>query len=110
MLCIVHGAGGESDTRSHFEAQDLMEHGGFVAGGWVAPGSDDGTVVVRLGNVGRVIPSDPHAASNSSREVAMTAEQRRMFTSCRTTPGNGSPTWGEPIRPSRRAAARCARW
>src|ERR1700704_386027 len=32
-LAIVHGAGGESDTRSHFEAQDLMEHGGLAAGG-----------------------------------------------------------------------------
>jgi uncharacterized protein (DUF1501 family) len=35
-LCIVHGVGGESDTRSHFEAQDLMEHGGPAAGGWLA--------------------------------------------------------------------------
>ena len=34
-LCIVHGAGGESDTRSHFEAQELMEHGGPNAGGWL---------------------------------------------------------------------------
>src|SRR3954471_2615803 len=35
-LAIVHGTGGESDTRSHFEAQDLMEHGGVVAGGGLA--------------------------------------------------------------------------
>ncbi len=35
-LAIVHGAGCEDTTRSHFEAQDLMEHGGFVAGGWLA--------------------------------------------------------------------------
>ena len=34
-LCIIHGAGIEQDTRSHFEAQDLMEHGGIVAGGWL---------------------------------------------------------------------------
>src|SRR3954470_19079023 len=34
-LAIIHGAGGESDTRSHFEAQDLMEHGGMAAGGWL---------------------------------------------------------------------------
>jgi uncharacterized protein (DUF1501 family) len=34
-LAIAHGAGGESDTRSHFEAQGLMEHGGPVAGGWL---------------------------------------------------------------------------
>ena len=34
-LTIIHGAGGESDTRSHFEAQDLMHHGGMAAGGWL---------------------------------------------------------------------------
>ena len=34
-LAIIHGAGGDSDTRSHFEAQDLMEHGGLAAGGWL---------------------------------------------------------------------------
>jgi uncharacterized protein (DUF1501 family) len=35
-LAIVHGAGCEGDSRSHFEAQDLMEHGGVVAGGWLS--------------------------------------------------------------------------
>ena len=35
-LAIIHSAGGESDSRSHFEAQDLMEHGGIAAGGWLA--------------------------------------------------------------------------
>jgi uncharacterized protein (DUF1501 family) len=34
-LAIIHGAGSENDTRSHFEAQDLMEHGGVAAGGWL---------------------------------------------------------------------------
>ncbi len=34
-LAIVHAAGSEDSTRSHFEAQDLMEHGGIVAGGWL---------------------------------------------------------------------------
>jgi uncharacterized protein (DUF1501 family) len=34
-LAIIHGAGAESDTRSHFEAQDLMEHAGMAAGGWL---------------------------------------------------------------------------
>ena len=34
-LAIVHAAGSEDDTRSHFEAQDLMEHGGLTAGGWL---------------------------------------------------------------------------
>jgi uncharacterized protein (DUF1501 family) len=35
-LAIVHGAGSEDVSRSHFEAQDLMEHGGIAAGGWLA--------------------------------------------------------------------------
>jgi uncharacterized protein (DUF1501 family) len=34
-LTIVHAAGSEDDTRSHFEAQDLMEHGGITGGGWL---------------------------------------------------------------------------
>ncbi len=34
-LGIVHAVGSEDQTRSHFEAQDLMEHGGEVAGGWL---------------------------------------------------------------------------
>jgi uncharacterized protein (DUF1501 family) len=34
-MAIIHCAGSEDSTRSHFEAQDLMEHGGLVAGGWL---------------------------------------------------------------------------
>lgn len=34
-LAIVHACGIEDDNRSHFEAQDLMEHGGVAAGGWL---------------------------------------------------------------------------
>lgn len=35
VLAIVHAAGSEDKTRSHFEAQDLMEHGGVTGGGWL---------------------------------------------------------------------------
>jgi uncharacterized protein (DUF1501 family) len=35
QMAIVHAAGSEDTTRSHFEAQDLMEHGGIAAGGWL---------------------------------------------------------------------------
>jgi uncharacterized protein (DUF1501 family) len=35
QLSIVHCAGSEDETRSHFEAQDFMEHGGLAAGGWL---------------------------------------------------------------------------
>jgi uncharacterized protein (DUF1501 family) len=34
-LAFIHGAGSEDSTRSHFEAQDLMEHAGLAAGGWL---------------------------------------------------------------------------
>ena len=36
QLAILHAAGSEDDTHSHFDAQDLMEHGGgLTAGGWL---------------------------------------------------------------------------
>ncbi|MCI0631276.1 MAG: DUF1501 domain-containing protein [Phycisphaerales bacterium] len=36
-LAVIHGAGSEDHTRSHFEAQDFMEHGGPAGGGgWLA--------------------------------------------------------------------------
>lgn len=35
MLCIVHQAGCEENSRSHFKAQDFMEQGGEVASGWL---------------------------------------------------------------------------
>lgn len=35
LLSVVHCAGSEDQTRSHFEAEDLMEHGGLAAGGWL---------------------------------------------------------------------------
>ena len=34
-LAVVHAVGSEDTTRSHFEAQDLMEHGGVMGGGWL---------------------------------------------------------------------------
>lgn len=34
-LGVVHAVGSDDDTRSHFEAQDHMEHGGASAGGWL---------------------------------------------------------------------------
>ncbi|MEO7965228.1 MAG: DUF1501 domain-containing protein [Gemmatimonadaceae bacterium] len=35
MMAVVHAVGSEDTTRSHFEAQDLMEHGGVTGGGWL---------------------------------------------------------------------------
>ncbi len=36
MLALHHGVGSSDKTRSHFAAQDLMEHGGRIGGGWLA--------------------------------------------------------------------------
>ena len=54
-LAIVHACGTEDQTRSHFEAQDLMEHGGVVAGGWL----------------GRFLRARPAAASGALACVAV---------------------------------------
>lgn len=34
-LSLIHCTGSEDESRSHFEAQDFMEHGGLAAGGWL---------------------------------------------------------------------------
>ncbi len=34
-LALIHCTGSEDESRSHFEAQDFMEHGGLAAGGWL---------------------------------------------------------------------------
>jgi uncharacterized protein (DUF1501 family) len=54
-LAIIHGAGSEDQSRSHFEAQDLMEHGGLAAGGWL----------------GRFLRARPDAASGALSCVAV---------------------------------------
>jgi len=35
-MAIIHGAGSENGTRSHFEAQDTMDHAGDLGSGWLA--------------------------------------------------------------------------
>lgn len=54
-LLIVHGAGTEETSRSHFEAQDFMEHGGMGAGGWL----------------GRYLRQNTRATSNPLASVAL---------------------------------------
>lgn len=62
----MHAAGSEDETRSHFEAQDLMEHGGPVGGGWLgrflrfrtgAPGAGLGAVAL-----GKALPESLRGA------------------------------------------------
>ncbi len=67
-LGIVHAAGSEDSTRSHFEAQDLMEHGGIVAGGWLGrflryktPAAGSALSAIALG---RALPESLRGAPN----------------------------------------------
>lgn len=58
LLGAVHAAGSEDETRSHFEAQDFMEHGGLAAGGWL----------------GRFLRVRPDAGSSPLTAVAIGAQ------------------------------------
>lgn len=54
-LLLIHGAGSDEDSRSHFEAQDYMERGGPGAGGWL----------------GRYLRQNPRAANNPMAAIAL---------------------------------------
>jgi uncharacterized protein (DUF1501 family) len=89
-LGIVHAAGSEDDTRSHFEAQDLMEHGGVVGGGWLgrflrarAAGTSGPLSAVALGKeVPECLRGAPAATVFSSLEdFTMGANHARLMAS-----------------------------
>jgi uncharacterized protein (DUF1501 family) len=69
-LALIHAAGSEDDTRSHFEAQDLMEHGGIVGGGWLGRflRARPGSVAGPLGAVvlGRAMPESLRGAPSAT--------------------------------------------
>lgn len=65
-LAIIHAAGSEDKTRSHFEAQDLMEHGGLAGGGWLgrflrAQGTTAGGPLAAVA-VGKAVPESLRGA------------------------------------------------
>ena len=66
QLAVIHAAGSEDDTRSHFEAQDLMDHGGIAAGGWVGRflrfGSPTARSALSALAIGRVLPESLRGA------------------------------------------------
>ena len=86
-LVIAHGAGGESDTRSHFEAQDLMEHGGLAAGGWLGrflrargPSGSPLSAVALAPTLPEMLSGAPSAAAiQSIGEFALGKELRADF-------------------------------
>ena len=81
-LAIIHSAGGESDSRSHFEAQDLMEHGGLAAGGWLArflrargPSQSPLAAVALAPTLPEALSGAPSAAAVQSLEEFSIAEK-----------------------------------
>lgn len=69
-LALVHGAGSEDQTRSHFEAQDTMEHGGLTGGGWLGrylrarPGAANGALSSVA--IGRALPESLAGAPSAA--------------------------------------------
>jgi uncharacterized protein (DUF1501 family) len=69
-LAVVHEVGSEDDTRSHFFAQDLMEHGGLAAGGWLGrflrcrPGA--AASAVSAVTLGQALPESLRGAPSSA--------------------------------------------
>ncbi len=90
-LAIVHAAGSDDDTRSHFEAQDLMERAGRpeggVAGGWLArhlrtkPGSRGAVSAVAIGpTLPESLRGAPGACALESIEQVALPEASPSFT------------------------------
>lgn len=76
-LAIVHAVGSDDATRSHFEAQDQMEHGGsfgqHVSGGWVARHLRlrDTTSSLAAVAVGTQVPESLRGAPTASAMTAL---------------------------------------
>jgi uncharacterized protein (DUF1501 family) len=92
QLAIVHAVGSDDDTRSHFEAQDLMERAGRpeggVAGGWLArhlrtkPGSRGAVAAVAIGpTLPESLRGAPGACALESIEQVALPEASSAFTS-----------------------------
>ncbi len=89
-LAIIHAAGSEDDTRSHFEAQDLMEHGGLVGGGWLArflrAQSNSASGPLSAVALGRAVPESLRGAPaamvlQSLDDFSLGADQTRLLDS-----------------------------
>jgi uncharacterized protein (DUF1501 family) len=90
-LAIVHAAGSDDDTRSHFEAQDLMERAGRsdsgAAGGWLArhlrskPGARGAVAAVAIGpTLPESLRGAPGACALESIEQVALPEASPEFT------------------------------
>jgi uncharacterized protein (DUF1501 family) len=90
-LAIVHAAGSDDETRSHFEAQDLMERAGRptegAAGGWLArhlrtrPGRRGAVAAVSISpTLPEALRGAPSACAMESMEQVAIPEASPAFT------------------------------
>jgi uncharacterized protein (DUF1501 family) len=91
-LSVIHACGSDDETRSHFYAQDLMDHGGTtVAGGWLGRylrqlqgrGGLGFLEAVTIGSaVGECLRGAPTASAFTSlADLHGDADDRRLFAS-----------------------------
>ena len=86
-LVIAHGAGVEDESRSHFAAQDFMEHGGLAAGGWLGrflrargPGGGPLSAVALSPTLPEMLSGAPSAAAiQSIADFALGKEVKADF-------------------------------
>ncbi len=91
-LGIVHGCGSEDNSRSHFEAQDFMEHGGDQGSGWLGrylrarPGTPGALSAVAIGTTRpeslRGAPAG--AVMQSVRDFSLAGDDPAMLEQLRT--------------------------
>lgn len=106
-MAIVQAVGSEDETRSHFEAQDLMEHGGIVAGGWLGRflRSRPNTVSGALSavSVGRSLPECLRGAPSATvmesfQQFSLGGDSKRMSSALAGLYGLASNTMAQAAR------------
>lgn len=112
-LEIVHAVGSDDTTRSHFEAQDRIEHGGNLAGGWIgrflrARGPDDQAGVGAIA-VGTAFPESLRGAPSASvvrslEELAVSEQLRALLPEITALYGTAPGALGGQMRDAARSA------
>jgi uncharacterized protein (DUF1501 family) len=106
-LGIVHGAGSEDDTRSHFEAQDTMEHGGAHGSGWLGRYLRAGTTLGALGavSIGTTRPESMRGAPvgvvmQTVRDFDVGGDEDLLERLAKLYAAERGPLGGAAVRPS----------
>ncbi len=116
-LAIIHAAGSEDGTRSHFEAQDLMEHAGITGGGWLGrfllgqPAASSGPLAAVA--VGKTVPECLRGAPaatvfKSLDDFSLGQDPQRLIHSLARLYGMETDTLGQAGRDTIEAVRRLA--